>query len=427
MKKNTIKSIKGFKDILPDEIKYYKYFEDISSKVSEQFSIDELRTPIIEKSELFNRSIGDATDIVTTEMYDFVDKNGDSICLRPEGTASVVRSAIEHSLIYDRGLKKQKYWYYGPMFRHEKPQKGRYRQFSQFGVECYGFSDTNSDLELLIIGNSLLKGLNIDNVTLHINSLGDIDDKKDYEKKIFDHISSHVSRLDKYQAETLAKNPLRLLDSKSDNVKELLLNIPTLYDSLSNKSKSRFDMLLRKLDDLEISYLIDNSIVRGLDYYNDTVFEWRHQSLGSQNAICAGGRYDLLVNMMGGDAVPAIGFAMGVERIIELLKLNDDLKIQKNISIPIINTSLEKETYVHLISKNLRTTFEKINFFNTDSSASLTSQLKHAMKVNDTFVIIITDENIKNKSLTIKTSENQMSDMVVKWDELITYMRKKYE
>ena len=154
MKKNTIKSIKGFKDILPDEIKYYKYFEDISSKVSEQFSIDELRTPIIEKSELFNRSIGDATDIVTKEMYDFVDKNGDSICLRPEGTASVVRSAIEHSLIYDRGLKKQKYWYYGPMFRHEKPQKGRYRQFSQFGVECYGFSDTNSDLELLIIGNS---------------------------------------------------------------------------------------------------------------------------------------------------------------------------------------------------------------------------------------------------------------------------------
>ena len=427
MKKNTIKSIKGFKDILPDEIKYYKYFEDISSKVSEQFSIDELRTPIIEKSELFNRSIGDATDIVTKEMYDFVDKNGDSICLRPEGTASVVRSAIEHSLIYDRGLKKQKYWYYGPMFRHEKPQKGRYRQFSQFGVECYGFSDTNSDLEFLIIGNSLLKGLNIDNVTLHINSLGDIDDKKDYEKKIFDHISSHVSRLDKYQAETLAKNPLRLLDSKSDNVKELLLNIPTLYDSLSNKSKSRFDMLLRKLDDLEISYLIDNSIVRGLDYYNDTVFEWRHQSLGSQNAICAGGRYDLLVNMMGGDTVPAIGFAMGVERIIELLKLNDDLKIQKNISIPIINTSLEKETYVHLISKNLRTTFGKINFFNTDSSASLTSQLKHAMKVNDTFVIIITDENIKNKSLTIKTSENQMSDMVVKWDELITYMRKKYE
>ena len=427
MKKNIIKSIKGFKDILPDEAKFYRYFEDISSKVSERFSIEELRTPIIEKSELFNRSIGDATDIVTKEMYDFIDKSGDSICLRPEGTASVVRSAIEHSLIYDRGIKKQKYWYYGPMFRHEKPQKGRYRQFSQFGVEYYGFSDTNSDLELLIMGNSLLNGLNINNVTLHINSLGNIDDKKKYEKQIFDHISSHASSLDKYQTDTLAKNPLRLLDSKSDNVKELLLNIPTLYDSLSNKSKSRFDMLLKKLDDLEISYLLDNSIVRGLDYYNDTVFEWRHQSLGSQNAICAGGRYDLLVNMMGGDSVPAVGFAMGVERIIELLKLNDGLKIQKNISIAIINTSLEKESYAHLISKNLRSTFKKTNFYNTDSSASLTSQLKHAMKINDSFIIIITDENIKNKNLTIKTSENQMSDTVTEWDELITFMRRNYE
>ena len=427
MKKNIIKSIKGFKDILPDEAKFYRYFEDISSKVSERFSIEELRTPIIEKSELFNRSIGDATDIVTKEMYDFIDKSGDSICLRPEGTASVVRSAIEHSLIYDRGIKKQKYWYYGPMFRHEKPQKGRYRQFSQFGVEYYGFSDTNSDLELLIMGNSLLNGLNINNVTLHINSLGNMDDKKKYEKQIFDHISSHASSLDKYQTDTLAKNPLRLLDSKSDNVKELLLNIPTLYDSLSNKSKSRFDMLLKKLDDLEISYLLDNSIVRGLDYYNDTVFEWRHQSLGSQNAICAGGRYDLLVNMMGGDSVPAVGFAMGVERIIELLKLNDDLKIQKNISIAIINTSLEKESYAHLISKNLRSTFKKTNFYNTDSSASLTSQLKHAMKINDSFIIIITDENIKNKNLTIKTSENQMSDTVTEWDELITFMRRNYE
>ena len=427
MKKNIIKSIKGFKDILPDEAKFYRYFEDISSKVSERFSIEELRTPIIEKSELFNRSIGDATDIVTKEMYDFIDKSGDSICLRPEGTASVVRSAIEHSLIYDRGIKKQKYWYYGPMFRHEKPQKGRYRQFSQFGVEYYGFSDTNSDLELLIMGNSLLNGLNINNVTLHINSLGNMDDKKKYEKQIFDHISSHTSSLDKYQTDTLTKNPLRLLDSKSDNVKELLLNIPTLYDSLSNKSKSRFDMLLTKLDDLEISYLLDNSIVRGLDYYNDTVFEWRHQSLGSQNAICAGGRYDLLVNMMGGDSVPAVGFAMGVERIIELLKLNDGLKIQKNISIAIINTSLEKESYAHLISKNLRSTFKKTNFYNTDSSASLTSQLKHAMKINDSFIIIITDENIKNKNLTIKTSENQMSDKVTEWDELITFMRRNYE
>ena len=427
MKKNTIKSIKGFKDILPDEIKYYRYFELISQKVSKQFSIEELRTPITEKSELFNRSIGEGTDIVNKEMYDFIDKSGDSICLRPEGTASIVRSVIEHALVYDRGLKKQKYWYHGPMFRHEKPQKGRYRQFSQFGVEYYGFSDSNSELELIMMGNSLLHSLNIEQATLHINSLGNKDDKKNYEKIIFNHLGKYKSSLDEYQKDTLAKNPLRLLDSKNDNIKELLLNVPTLYETLSDASKSRFDILLKKLDDLEIHYLLDNSIVRGLDYYNDSVFEWRHQSLGSQNAICAGGRYDELVNSIGGDDVPAVGFAMGVERIIEILKLTDNLKIEPNIVIPIINTSSEEKSYAHLISKNLRQHFDKINFYNTDSSVSLTSQLKHAMRINDKFIIIITDANIKNNNLTIKSNEDRMSDTIVSWKELIAYMSNKYE
>ena len=427
MKKNIIKSIKGFKDILSDEIKYYKFFEDTIGKISSQFAAEELRLPLIEKSELFHRSIGDGTDIVNKEMYDFTDKSGASICLRPEGTASVVRAAIEHNLIYDRGLKKQKYWYYGPMFRHEKPQKGRYRQFSQFGVECFGFSDTNSDIELLTMGNSLLKELNIENSKLHINSLGNVEDKKKYEKIIFDYLSAKKDSLDEYQKDTLAKNPLRLLDSKNDNVKEILLNIPTLYETLSDSSKNRFDMLMNKLDSLKINYILDNTIVRGLDYYNDTVFEWRHESLGSQNAICAGGRYDNLVNTIGEDDVPAIGFAMGVERIIEILKSEGKLKVKNNISIGIINISSEDEVYSHLISKDLRSKFSSINFYNTDSSASLTSQLKHAIKINDKFAIIITDDNIKNKNLTIKASENQMTDVLISLEDLIKYMRSKYE
>jgi len=427
MKKNIIKLIKGFKDILPDEIKYYKFFENAIGKISSQFAAEELRLPLIEKSDLFHRSIGDGTDIVNKEMYDFTDKSGTSICLRPEGTASVVRAAIEHNLVYDRGLKKQKYWYYGPMFRHEKPQKGRYRQFSQFGVEYFGFSDTNSDIELLMMGNLLLKELNIENAKLHVNSLGDMEDKKRYEKIIFDHISAKKDSLDAYQRDTLAKNPLRLLDSKNDNIKKILFNIPTLYETLSDLSKNRFDMLMNKLDSLKINYILDNTIVRGLDYYNDTVFEWRHESLGSQNAICAGGRYDNLVNTIGGDDVPAIGFAMGVERIIEILKSEDKLKIKRNTSIGIINVSSENEVYSHLISKNLRFEFSDINFYNTDSSASLTSQLKHAVKINDKFAIIITDDNIKNKNLTIKASENQMTDMLISFEDLIKYMRKKYE
>ena len=239
MKKNIIKSIKGFKDILPDEIKYYRHFESISNKVVNNFSVEELRTPIVEKSELFNRTIGEGTDIVNKEMYDFIDKSGESICLRPEGTASVVRSAIEHALVYDRGLKKQKYWYYGPMFRHEKPQRGRYRQFTQFGVEHYGFSDTNSDLELITIADSLLKELGIVKANLHINSLGNKSDKKKYEKIIFSHLSNHKNSLDESQKDTLMKNPLRLLDSKGDTIKKLLTDIPTLYETLSSESKSR--------------------------------------------------------------------------------------------------------------------------------------------------------------------------------------------
>ena len=320
MKTNTIQSIKGFKDILPSEIKFYKYIEKIIFDISNQYAINELRLPFIEKSELFTKSIGDATDIINKEMYDFIDKNGESICLRPEGTASVVRSVIEHSLVYDRGLKKQKYMYYGPMFRHEKPQKGRYRQFNQFGIEYFGFSDTNSDLELIILGFHIFDKLGLNNLKLHLNSLGDKNDKKNYAEIVTKFFTPIKNKLDDYQLNTLNNNPLRLLDSKKDNIRDTLKKIPTMSETLSNESKSRFNILLEKLDNTGIDYILDNSIVRGLDYYNDSVFEWRDTSLGSQNAVCAGGRYDSLVKNTGGNDVPAIGFAMGIERIVELIK-----------------------------------------------------------------------------------------------------------
>ena len=323
MKNNTIQSIKGFKDILPSEVKYYRYIEDIIFSVSQQYAINEIRLPLIEKSELFMKSIGNNTDIVNKEMYDFIDKNGDSICLRPEGTASIVRSVIEHNLVYDRGLKKQKYMYYGPMFRHEKPQKGRYRQFNQFGIEYFGFHDTNSDLELIILGNHIFNKLGLSNVELHLNSLGTSDDKKKYGNIVSQYFELFRDTLDEYQLKTLTNNPLRLLDSKKDNIKDILKKIPKMYETLSEDSKSRFNFLIKKLDDIGIKYRLDNSIVRGLDYYNDTVFEWRDNSLGSQNAICAGGRYDSLVENSGGNIVPAIGFALGIERIVELVKLLD--------------------------------------------------------------------------------------------------------
>jgi histidyl-tRNA synthetase len=371
------------------------------------------------------KSIGNNTDIVNKEMYNFVDKNGESICLRPEGTASVVRSVIEHSLVYDRGLKKQKYMYYGPMFRHEKPQKGRYRQFNQFGVEYFGFSDTNSDLELIILGNHIFDKLGLKNTNLHINSLGDENDKRKYAEVVKKFFVRIKDKLDDYQLNTLNNNPLRLLDNKKDNIRDILEKIPTMNETLSNESKNRFNMLLNKLDETGIDYICDNSIVRGLDYYNDTVFEWRDTSLGSQNAICAGGRYDALVKNTGGNDVPAIGFAMGIERIVELVK-NIDLPFKDQLVIPIISTLAETELYGVQLTTELRHRYPHLSFYSTDGSASLSSQTKSALKINDTFIILITNENIKDKSITVRMKENKMNDTILTNDELIKLMDKSY-
>lgn len=427
MKTKTIQSIKGFKDILPSEVKYYKYIEKIVSDIAEQYAINELRLPLLERSELFLKSIGDSTDIVNKEMYDFIDKNGESICLRPEGTASIVRAVIEHNLVYDRGLKKQRYMYYGPMFRHEKPQKGRYRQFNQFGIEYFGFKDTNSDLEIIVLGNHIFNMMKLNNTELYINSLGNELDKDKYSNIISDYFSSIKDTLDDHQLKTLSNNPLRLLDSKKDNITNLLDDIPKMIDTLSIDSKNRFQILLNKLDDIGIKYHVDNSIVRGLDYYNDTVFEWRDKTLGSQNAICAGGRYDSLVENTGGDDVPAIGFAIGVERIVELLKTNNIKYEAKNPIIPFMSTISESESYGIELVTALRNKYPKISFLTTDTSASLSSQTKNALKINDSIILLVTEENLKDKSVTVKMKENKMNDKVLTKNELIELMDKIYE
>tara|TARA_X000000368_G_scaffold160257_1_gene126311 strand:- start:1281 stop:2564 length:1284 start_codon:yes stop_codon:yes gene_type:complete len=427
MNTKNIQSIKGFKDILPSEVKYYNFVEKIVSEVAHQYAINELRLPLVERSELFFKSIGDSTDIVNKEMYDFIDKNGESICLRPEGTASIVRAVIEHNLVYDRGLKKKKYMYYGPMFRHEKPQKGRYRQFNQFGVEYFGYADTNSDLELIILGNNIFERLGLAGYNLHINSLGNTLDKKKYSDIIVQYFEPIKDTLDEYQLKTLVNNPLRLLDSKKDNIKNILNDLPKMRETLSDQSKFRFETLLKKLDNLGVTYSIDNSIVRGLDYYNDTVFEWRDNSLGSQNAICAGGRYDSLVENTGGESVPAIGFAIGIERIIELIKSQNITCGDEKPTIPIMSTLSETETYCIELASILRKKYPNTRFLTTDSSASLSSQTKNALKINDYFIILLTDKNKEDKSITVKMKENKMNDMILTTNELIEFMDKSYE
>ena len=317
--------------------------------------------------------------------------------------------------------------YYGPMFRHEKPQKGRYRQFNQFGIEYFGYLDTNSDLELIILGNHIFDKLGLNNTVLHVNSLGNEEDKQKYGEIVSQYFISNKKLLDDYQLKTLENNPLRLLDSKKENIKDILKLIPKMSETLSEKSMKRFDALLGKMDEIGIKYYLDNSIVRGLDYYNDTVFEWRDNNLGSQNAICAGGRYDSLVENTGGNSVPAVGFALGMERIVELIKSSGLIWDDQNMTIPIMSTIREEDIYNLQIATMLREKYPNIRFFTTDSSASISSQIKNALKLNDNFIISITTENIKDESITVKMKENKMNDTILSKDELFQLMDKLYE
>ena len=393
MSKKHTTSLRGFKDILPEDLHHYYSIEKVLKNITNSYSINELRTPILESTNVFDKSLGSQTDIVTKEMYVFNDKNSESVCLRPEGTSSIVRSVIENNLIYDRGIKKRKYWYYGPMFRYERPQKGRLRQFNQFGLEYFGFSGISSEIELIVLINKLFTTLEIDYYQLHINSIGNQVDRDLYGSKIKSIMSDNVSILTDAEKYTLENNPLRLLDSKNAKIKNALSSMPTLYESLNNESKKRFDSVIQLLDQLDINYIIDNSIVRGLDYYNDTVMEWKTDKLGSQDAICAGGRYDQLIQSNYSIDMPAVGVALGVERLVELLKITQTSSNQ--VKYAILNDSSENINLFIKMSELIRNTYPDHSFMNTDPEGSISSQIKYAKKLNDKQAIIINNNRIK--------------------------------
>ena len=387
------RSLRGFKDILPEDLRYYYLIENTLKNITNSYSISELRTPLLESTSVFDKSLGSQTDIVTKEMYTFSDKNGDSVCLRPEGTSSIVRSVIENNLIYDRGIKKRKYWYYGPMFRYERPQKGRLRQFNQFGLEYFGFSGISSDIELIILINKLFKALKINDYQLHINSIGNQTDRDRYGAEVKSIISDNISLLTDSEKATLENNPLRLLDSKNMQIKDILSSLPALYESINDNSHKRFDAVTKLLDKLKIDYTLDNAIVRGLDYYNDTVMEWKTDKLDSQDAICAGGRYDQLIQSNYSIDVPAVGVAVGVERLVELLKINQYSSNETTYAI--VNDCNENMNLFMEISESIRSAYPDHSFMNTDSESSMSSQIKYAKKLNDKLAIIINNNQIK--------------------------------
>ena len=330
----------------------------------------QIRIPALESLNLFKRSIGETSDIVTKEMYSFIDKNDETVCMIPEGTASSMRLAFENNLIYDRGIKKNRFYYYTSMFRHERPQKGRYRQFTQFGVEFMGDESINEDIDLLLMSKMFFEEIKLDNLKLNINSLGLMQDRKNIHM-IYNHtLIIILIAFSDQQKNTIKKNPLRLLDSKDEKLIEIVNNAPNISDYINKESLNKFNNTVQILDDFNIDYIINNKLVRGLDYYNDLVFEWKTNQLGTQDAICAGGRYDSLSNIIGNQAIPAVGFAIGIDRVVDLLTYQEH-----RFSCRIVS-DFDSQSDMSRISSFLRNTGNKFRLIQMDADKSLTKQIK---------------------------------------------------
>ena len=404
MKKN-ISGVKGMRDLLPISTKLWCVAEKKIKKIFRVYGYEEIRTPIVEHTSIFERGIGEVTDIVEKEMYTFTDNlNGDSLTLRPENTASIVRASIEHNLVYN-GPKKL--WYYGPMFRHERPQRGRYRQFYQFGLEALGYDGVEIEAEQLFLTDRLWKSLGFSKnlmPTLEINCIGSKDERELYKDKIKDYFLKFKSDLDDDSIRRLGTNPLRILDSKNPKLKELIENCPKLDVFLGQKSKKHNEQLCELLFEKNLNFKTNHCLVRGLDYYNLTVFEWKHNSLGAQSTICAGGRYDSLTGLIGGKDMAAFGLAIGMERIMEIINENDFLTANSTLDLYIVHlgdTSLRKAI---IFAEEVRNIGLSIKVDLTQSN--IKTQMKRAGQSGAKFVAIFGDSELELGCVTIRPLTN---------------------
>lgn len=396
-----IRSPRGTNDILPNEIGKWHYLENTIRKVTANYNYLEIRTPIFESTEVFSRSIGDTSDIVNKEMYTFLDRSDNYLTLRPEMTAALVRSCIQNSLA-NRG-ELERLWYFGPFFRYERPQKGRFRQFHQFGVECLSSPNPESDAEILLLANSLINELGISNYTLNINSIGNSASRDTFRNKLVDYFSKYENELSFDSQNRLKTNPLRILDSKDEKDKELIKNSPIIYDYLDKESKSHFDSVLNILEAIGINYNISNTLVRGLDYYSHTVFEFQSSALGSQDSFGGGGRYDGLFEQLGGKPTPAVGFAMGVERLILILESLNTTIEDNSLDFYVLFAEEEYKLQAIKIAEDLRTL--GYNVSNDIQSKSFKSQMKDANKYNSNYTVILGRDEMENKQYTLKNMQ----------------------
>ncbi|PHM46701.1 histidine--tRNA ligase [Xenorhabdus miraniensis] len=405
MTKN-IPAIRGMNDCLPAETAIWQRVESTVKRVLSGYGFSEIRTPIVEQTPLFKRAIGEVTDVVEKEMYTFDDRNGESLTLRPENTAGCVRAGIQHGLLYNQ---EQRLWYIGPMFRYERPQKGRYRQFHQLGAEVFGLQGPDIDAELILMTARWWRELGIaDHVTLELNSIGSLEARADYREALVEFLEQHKEKLDEDCQRRMYTNPLRVLDSKNPEIQQLLNDAPELFDYLDAESKEHFDGLCQILDNAGIKYRINQRLVRGLDYYNRTVFEWVTSALGAQGTVCAGGRYDGLVEQLGGKATPAVGFAMGMERMVLLVQeINPDFVADLTVADVYLSSFGEGSQQAALIlAEKIRDQLPELRLMTNHGGGNFKKQLTRAGKHGAKVALILGEDEIQAGNVTVKDLRN---------------------
>ena len=418
MAKN-LQSVRGMRDILPDQSASWQYIENTARELFTSYGYKELRAPIIESTDLFKRSIGDATDIVEKEMYTFEDRNGDSLTLRPEGTAGTVRAGIQHGLFHNQ---QQRIWYIGPMFRHERPQKGRYRGFYQAGIETYGIDGPEIDAEVIAIAARFWKKLGFKKVRLEINSLGSNEARQAYREVLIEYFSQHQELLDEDSQRRLHKNPLRILDTKNPKMHDLVENAPSLLDYLDDESKLHFSGLKQRLDKMGIDYIVNPRLVRGIDYYNRTVFEWITEDLGSQGTICAGGRYDGLVKQLGGRETSACGFGIGLDRLQLLVEEQNLNQSNNNPHAFLVMSGDAAELNGIELSETLRDANPSLRLLVNAGGGSFKSQLKRADKSGAAYALILGESEVESQQVVVKPLLSAEDQQTISMDELSDFV-----
>ncbi|HSR63565.1 MAG TPA: histidine--tRNA ligase [Gammaproteobacteria bacterium] len=423
MSGSKIQAVRGMHDILPDSTPLWRHVENTLVRVIQSYGYSEIRLPVVEKTELFARSIGEYTDIVAKEMYTFPDRNGEQLTLRPEGTAGCVRAGLEHGLFHNQ---TQKLWYMGPMFRHERPQKGRQRQFHQVGIEAFGLPGPDIDAEMIILCGRLWRELGLSGIKLELNTLGTPEARGKYRDILVDYLDENRGELDEDSQQRLHSNPLRVLDSKNPDMQTLITGAPSIQDHLDSESAEHFAELRTLLDTAKIDYIVNPRLVRGLDYYGKTVFEWTTDHLGAQGTICAGGRFDNLVEYFGGKPVPAIGCAMGMERLTELLD-RDTQQPDDSPHAYFILAGDEAVANGFAIAESLRDEIPGLRLRVNHGGGSFKAQFKRADKSGAILALILGQDELANQTVGLKSLREQSEQETVPVAKLPAILKKHLE